>query len=204
MKNNRKTLRRIALTCALGALLIATNGLLSTGILAGSLASMTPPVAVAETEAIEVSETEGDLQRTVSPTQEIENELFDEMEETHGEYNTWSLETRAEYSARKAKLGIEELFIVHGLPSADDLTEDEAIAKATEIVRTEMNMTEETMKKFKVDTAFDITDPDMSVWRIGFMPIVPEDYEVIGQYLCLLNAKTGELVELYTPENAVG
>ncbi len=213
-KNKKGSLSRLVITAVLGAALIAGNGLAATGLLAASLRPDAAPYALADTNAApaDVVITGGDRAQsgqervaTTSAESEAWSALFETMQEEFGPIGDWSLEHYAEFSRRIAELGLPNNGIVYGVPTADDITQEEAIKIFTDTLVADYGLTKETLAKFDpYMQAFNVIDPDNPEWRLSLNPKDTADYADIGAYFCIVNARTGEILELKTAADAVG
>ncbi|GEM_PF-3084034 len=93
---------------------------------------------------------------------------------------------------------------VEGIPSADDLTEEEAVKTAKEAVIKEYALTDETLLKFSIHTAFNIADPEAPVWSITLYPTNSSDYSEIGNYNITINALSGKIIKILSAADGVG
>jgi hypothetical protein len=93
---------------------------------------------------------------------------------------------------------------VEGIPSADDLTEEEAVKTAKEAVIKEYALTDATLLKFSVHTAFNVADPEAPVWSITFYPTNPDDYSEIGNYNITIDSLSGNIIKILSAADGVG
>lgn len=93
---------------------------------------------------------------------------------------------------------------VTGTPSANDLTKDQATKTAKDAILKEYALTDETLSKFSIDTAFNIADPESPVWSITFYPTNQNDFSEIGTYNITIDSLSGKIIKILSAADGVG
>lgn len=68
----------------------------------------------------------------------------------------------------------------------------------------EMGFKDEVLDRFSTYTQYIVNDAEKPHYRILYNPKNASEYEEIGAYLCILDGKSGAVLEFYTPADAVG
>lgn len=150
---------------------------------------------------------EAPMRKTIeeSPDTEARTQIWDEMIEANGEDVTWPLETWAEYSRRLEENGlIHSDDFVYGLPADDEVQLEEALGIAGGHLLAEMGFKDGMLDRFSTYTRYIVNDEDKPYYHIAFNPKNASEYEEIGAYLCIIDGKSGEVLEFHTPADAVG
>lgn len=205
MKRMNANVKRFLATCLMGTLLLAGNGLLVGGLLATVLTPSLPAYAEEGTEAIVIDKALGETTVIAAKDQEKEAALWEEMRAAYGENDVdWPLEAWAEFSQRREELGITLPDFVCGLPAADEVQLETAMATANAHLLAEMGFADEVLDRFSTDTKYLVTDPEKPYYQIAYSPRSQADYAEIGAYLVMVDGKTGDVTEFLTPADAVG
>ena len=100
--------------------------------------------------------------------------------------------------------GAPEEAFVEGTPGKDDLTSEVAVKKAESAIQSKYALTNESLSRFDNQAAFEITNPDEPKWCITFYPKNEADFVNIGSYYVVLDAKTGEIINVTSAADGVG
>ena len=83
----------------------------------------------------------------------------------------------------------------YGLPGNGDIQEKEAEALAVNVLEKEYSLDKEVLELYcNVFEYFDVTDPDMPLWKFVFSPESFEKMETVWIYKIEMNARTGEII----------
>ena len=128
---------------------------------------------------------------------EMRNEYISEKSETLGDFDDWTLEDKAAYSAWMQERNIPQPYYVYGLPGTDNMDAADVIGMAREAVTQKYDLKEETMEQFKVQVTLNVIDPDNPLWSIAFRAKEGKDVNDLGYYRVDIDDHTGNIVHLY-------
>lgn len=203
LQKTNVNLKRFLVTCLAAALLLTVNGLLLSSALGAALSPALPAYAEG---AADTAITNIKREKTMTATPEMEKDaaLWDELIATHGEDVDWPLEVWAEYSQRRAALGITTPDFIYGLPAEDEVQLADAMDTANAHLLATMGFKDDMLDRFTSYVRYFVSDPERPYYQISYNPKVAEEYQDIGAYLCIVDGKTGEVTEFLTPADAKG
>lgn len=134
----------------------------------------------------------------------MSNDYIETKSKTLGDFEDWSLEDKAAYSAWLKERNIPQPYCVYGLPEEDNLEVETAIDLARKAVVSKYALKEETFAQFKVQVTFNVLDPDNPLWTIAFRVDEGNDVNDLGYYRADIDDHTGEIVHLYSIVDAKG
>jgi hypothetical protein len=93
-----------------------------------------------------------------------------------------------------------------GSPGEDDITEDIALSKAVDAIKSKYALTQETLDRFEVTPVFYSKYEDVpgNVWFVYLYPFDKDEYTEIGCYSALLNASTGDVLKMMSAADGKG
>lgn len=148
-----------------------------------------------------------ELQKWETMTEEEKTELYASMtEEERAQFNK---KVRALYQAaiKEGYIIFENVsnpVFVEGTPSKNDLAEEEAIKTAKNAVVEKFALTDETLSRFSIDTAFNVVNPDQPEWCINLYPTNQNDFSEIGDYYITLKSPSGEVIKILSAADGQG
>ena len=93
---------------------------------------------------------------------------------------------------------------VEGIPGADGITAETAVAAAIQAIQNKYALTDATMARFTSQALFNVANPDEPVWSVVFNPASASDFSEIGCYSVTINAKTGEIGNILSTVDGKG
>lgn len=124
-----------------------------------------------------------------------------ELNKKYGMNYFWPPEAWVELSYLKVELGILNE-PVHGLPTEDEIQQNEAIAIATEAMMEKFGLTKENMDTMYAGVSFATTFPFVGrAWCVTFVPDTPEVRKegTTESYDVALRADNGEIIDILPP-----
>ncbi|TGE39150.1 hypothetical protein E4K67_06720 [Desulfosporosinus fructosivorans] len=222
MKKGQKMILACAATLAIGAGAVIGNGYLVPKVIAADTNQNVPvietdgvPVQVeAKPSPIVLIDSKGQTVLSAQKTT-IDLDEFKKVEEMTGiEYKKYLLsmteEERESFSKKLAESGYDLKFknikpiFVDGTPSENDLAEAEAVKIAKNAVVEKYALTNETLARFSIDSAFNVVNPDQPEWSITLYPTNQDDFSEIGTYHITIKSPSGEIVKILSAADAVG
>lgn len=210
-----KVVSGLALTAAIGAGAIGANSFLTSLALAADVKEGTPVIT---TDTKETGENTEDLLENTNVWQSDNPDIVIKtddngnqtivFDESLTEEEKLQLEKDLERAQIDRNGGADESettpVFVEGTPSTDDLTKEEAIQIATKAIIEDYALTNETLSKFSIHTAFNVVDPKNPVWSITFYPTNQSDFAQIGNYNLTIDSLSGEVITILSAADGVG
>jgi len=114
-------------------------------------------------------------------------ELLEELQKTKGHFLTWTLEEQHEWNPD-----------LYGLPRETDISKEEAIRIATQLMVEGQYMTPEDLAHCLVFATYFQMDT-VNEWRVHFY--TPEDWtkQILDGYQILINPRTGDVLDVWAP-----
>ena len=130
----------------------------------------------------------------------IEAQRFAELVAGTKQYDAWAEQVGAPVTGKL------KVVYTEGEPGADELTEERAIAAATELLTEKYALKQGTLDRFTVTAKFYVEHPDASspVWWVSLYPTNRDEFPEIGCYWALIDSKTGEAVQLCSAVDGKG
>ncbi len=126
------------------------------------------------------------------------------LEAEMGPFMTWSLEDKAKlsmqmpvlYAQYKENLGNYTLIgeataHTHSMPATDDISREEALAIAQDVLAQDFALSREDLSKFQTHYGFYADDSSAPVWEVIFAA------GTVPQYTAIIGSRTGKVVSLY-------
>lgn len=130
---------------------------------------------------------------------------IEERHKTLGEFDDWSLEDKAGFSEWMEEQGYPQDTVVNGLPGDDNMKAEDVVAQARQTVLDKYDIKDTVLDgMFKVQTTYNVIDPDAPLWIIEFRVKDGVDVNDLGYYRVEILDATGEIVEVYSIEDAQG
>jgi hypothetical protein len=225
MKNQGEFIGAIALTFAIGGALIIGNAALATGMVAVGVKPDYPAVvsnvkpetaeqviapdsntnAKTNTNTNEISTTMKTLPN--GSTVIISNGEVTVGEPTNGNDTAVSFYYNSDSGAFDV-IDRSDLLnrYIEGQPGDGDIEQEAAVSIALKSITDRYALKQATLDKFSITATYYSTYGDISgaVWCINLNPINASDFSEIGCYRAVLNAETGEVVQLLSAADGRG
>lgn len=99
--------------------------------------------------------------------------------------------------------GIQPVITV-GLPGEGDVSAEAALALAADAIMAAYGLAADTLVRFVPEAAFFVEDGKNPQWMIHLDPADMRAFAELGTYGAYIDARTGEVLYTYGPEDAVG
>ncbi|MGI6670647.1 MAG: hypothetical protein ACOX58_03605 [Christensenellales bacterium] len=121
----------------------------------------------------------------------LELQELEALEREKGSLYTWSLEDKQQYAPD-----------FWGLPGEEDITQDEALAIATKCLVDQFGIKEEELPQWQPYYRFDISGNPL--WIVEFFTEEIINSDTLTGYTIVMDAKSGEILEAWSPEQQNG
>jgi hypothetical protein len=195
----KKNLSGILLSCAavvaIGAVVVAGNGLLVANAMAADN-DQTSPVVSADKISSQTAPSIGAGTKNETQAQDgyqiITKANGQVIVKTlpNGEFEVISDNTKPVF--------------VSGTPGKNDITKEKAIEIARNAIIKKYALSDKTLSRFTVSADFNIVNPKQPTWHVNFLPTDQSDYSEIGNYFITINSPSGEVVKLSSAADGVG
>lgn len=221
MKKGKKMILACAATLAIGAGAVIGNGYLVPKVIAADTNQNIPAIMAdgapvqegAKLTPMPVIDT--NRQVIYSSKGAIDLEKFKKLEEMNDEqrqeyFASMTVEERTDFSknlkesAYVLKSKNTNPVFVDGTPSENDMAEEAAVKIAKNAVVEKYALTDETLSRFSIDSAFNVVNPDQPEWSITLYPTNQDDFSEIGTYHVTIKSPSGEIVKILSAADAVG
>lgn len=205
-KKLTKAVLGLAVTAAIGAGVIGVNGYFVANALAAN-SDQKAPVITADVVPVK-ADTKPEAERGSAAGYAATVVVDGNGKQTI----VWNESLSAEDQARlekdlegglKARENANPTFVA-GIPSKNDLTEDEAIETAKSAIVEEFALTDETLSKFSINANFNVADSKAPVWSITFYPTKQNDFSQIGNYNITIDSLSGKIIKILSAADGVG
>lgn len=137
---------------------------------------------------------------------EIYGELRGRLAQEKGPYFFWSIEDKYEWQQKHFEIIKHRETQILGLPSEDDLQQEEAYAIALEAVQRKYGVVGfEPVPRDEdawLEVLFVVNDPEAPYWRFCWRDCDLGDG--VGYYIAVVDARDGSIIELMGSQNALG
>ena len=93
---------------------------------------------------------------------------------------------------------------VEGTPTANDLTQEDALKIAKDALIKKYALSDKTLNMFSVHAAFNVVDPAAPTWNITFYPTNNDDFSKIGNYNVTIDSSTGKINSILSAADSIG
>jgi hypothetical protein len=221
-----KFIGAIALTLVVGVGLIFGNAAFASKAMASAPAPQAPAIESSENSAVESKEiaenTDPNGVSTVLKT--LENGATVMVQYSYGENGAKAIVTHTspdgqsevfEYEGEAAESSIERFggpkrnlptSYAKGQSTTDDISQEEAIASALSELTEKYALKQGFIARFNATATFFSTYEDVSVpvWFVSLYPANAIEFSEIGSYSAVLDAKTGEAIQLLSAVDGKG
>ena len=225
MKKQGKFTGAIALTLAIGGVLIIGNAALATRMVAeGVKAKSQTTISKANPETAEqdiVLNGNTNTNEVYSVIKTLPNGTTAIVKYSYGENRAQATVTYTNdgavysYEGEEAEATIERFGgtrrnlpnpYIEGQPDDGDIEQEAAISIATKSIIEKYALKQTVLTRFSITATYYSTYDDISgaVWFIDLYPINASDFSEIGCYAAVLNAETGEVVQLLSAADGKG
>ncbi len=133
---------------------------------------------------------------------EAYEKALQDWEKEHGQFYTWSLELKHDFSLQYPDSA------PYGLPGEGDLTQQQAYDIAVKVLKEQEGFTDKMIDERAVFYYFEtkdfMADATSWVWRVDFYTHEELTGPVLTGYTIILDSVTGEVLHVYTPYNSNG
>lgn len=127
--------------------------------------------------------------------------LFAELLKEKGEIYTWSQEDRADFAQKASDIGYSRVR-VPGTPGDKDMKSEDAIKMAKELIEKVYGDSRETLDAYTFDATLSVFNPNRPEWEVHAQP--PKDQKSLSGYLCVIESRTGQIMDLVSEAEANG
>ncbi|MDL2318154.1 hypothetical protein LJC74_03545 [Eubacteriales bacterium OttesenSCG-928-A19] len=182
--------------------------LLTTLALALVILSVSTALAQSEASVILSAGDKGVVLKDAAASAETPYSDYAYIEERHealGDFDDWSLEDKAGFSAWMAAQGLPQDEIVHGIPGEGNMIIEDVVELAKKVVLAKYDVKEEVLDDmFKVQVTFNVIRPEKPLWAVEYRVKDGIDVNDLGYYRVEIDDQTGEIGNVYSITDAKG